>query len=577
MNFSFFIKRPILASVIALIIMMCGLVAVFNLPVEQYPRISPLSIVVSARYPGASAETIEKSITTQFENKLNGISNVLYMSSHSTSNGSVSVRLTFEVGTNLNFALNEVLNRVQAAMPLLPGIVQQLGVTVRKSAPDMLMTLDFYNEGGNLDEYYLSNYLQRTVYNDLNLVPGVGQVNLYGHTYAMRIWLDVNKMMSLNVSPQDIATAIKQQSHEYVIGHSGSQPLESSVLTFNLSGGKMYSSPQQFKNIVLRNDGVQFVRIKDVARVELGASSYNVMVQANFRQHKRIQQEKIVALQIFMDPSANQLAVKQRVLQRLAEDAKDFPPGLKYKVSFDATQFVSASIDNVVRALRDASLLVGIVAWVFLQNWRASLIALVTIPVSVLGSFTCLYLLGSSLNTLTLFALILAIGIVVDDAIVVVENIARLKATHPNLPIKHIVELALAEVFSAIIAIALVLSIVFLPVMGLGGLSGVLYRQFALTIACTVIISALTALTLTPALSGLFLTQSAKITKVGQHFNQLVTKATQFYVDLAEKIIDWGRYSLLGLLLVSSVALFMYKLIPLSFVPNEDQGYFLAA
>jgi hydrophobe/amphiphile efflux-1 (HAE1) family protein len=578
MKLRIFIDRPILASVISLIIVLCGIAAAFNLPVEQYPNISPPSIVVSATYPGASAETIEKSIAAQFENKLNGIEGVIYMASTSTGSGSVSVRLTFAVGTNLNYAVNEVLNRVHAAMPLLPSIVQQLGVTVRRSSPDMLMVLGFYNQGnGKFNQYYLSNYINRTVYNDLSLVPGVGQVSVYGTTYAIRVWLNVNKMNSLNISPNDIATAIKDQSNEYVVGRTNASPMESAVLTFNVSGGHMYSTPKQFENIILRESGTQIIRISDVANVELGGNSYSVIPTTHFYENGKLDEKLVVGMQIFMDPSGNQLEVKKKVLQRLEQDAHNFPPGIGYHVIFDATQFVSASIENVGHALRDALILVGLVILLFLQNWRASIIALATIPVSVMGSFACLYILGFSINTLTLFALILAIGIVVDDAIVVVENIERLKVTYPKLTIKQIVELAMHEVFGAIIAIGLVLSVVFLPVMGLGGLSGVLYRQFAVTIACTVIISALTALTLTPAISALLLKRHIELSKFGRKFNQGLDKLTNWYLYFAEKLIDWRKYILISVIAVIGVVVIIYKLIPLSFVPNEDQGYFIAA
>lgn len=576
MGSNIFINRPILASVISIIIALCGLVAVFNLPVEQYPQISPPSIVISASYPGASADTVAKSIAAQFENKLNGVSNVIYMTSSSTGSGSVSIRLTFAVGTNLNIAVNEVLNRVYATMPLLPGVVQQLGVSVRRSSPDMLMTLDFYNNGGAFDELYLSNYINRTVYNDISLVPGVGTAGVYGNTYAMRVWLDINKMASLNVTTNDIVNAIKEQSNEYIVGRTSSMPTKNAQLTVNVMGSEMYTTPEQFRNIIIRAYKNQLVRIKDVARVELGGYQYSVIPQVDFIQNGKPVQKRAVGMMIMMDPDANQLQVKQAVLATLARDAKNFPPGIGYHVSFDASQFVSASLTNVKIALRDAFILVALVILLFLQNWRASFIALTTVPVSVLGSFALLYIFGYSINTLTLFALILAIGIVVDDAIVVVENIERLKLEYPDMKIKRIVQLAMNQVFGAIIAICLVLSVVFVPVMALTGLSGVLYRQFAITISFTVIISAICALTLTPAISALMLNRHQHITKLGQKFNDWFAMVTNFYVTVAAKIIDWGKYSLLVLVLVIGTVVAIYTIIPLSFVPNEDQGYFIA-
>lgn len=575
MKLKFFIHRPIFASVIALIIMLCGIAAMFNLPLEEYPNISPPSIVVQASYPGASAETAEKTIAAQFENKLNGVSGVIYMASNSTGSGSVSVRLTFAVGTNLNYAVNEVLNRVHAAMPLLPEIVQRLGVTVRRSSPDFLMTIDFFNNGsGNFDQYFLSNYINRTINNDMALVPGVGSVNIYAETYAMRVWLNVNNMNSLNVSPNDIAQAINDQSHEYVVGRTvTNDPNRSS--TFNLLGGEMYSTPEQFSNIIVRESGTQIVRVKDVARVELGGYSYNWIPNALFYQDGRLENKQVVVAQIFMDPEANQLEVKQKVMERLKQDAKNFPHGVSYHIGFDATQFVTASINNVTYALFEAFALVALILFLFLHDYRTSLIALITIPVSVLGAFAFLYILGYSINTLTLFALILAIGIVVDDAIVVVENIERIKRTNPNLPIKQVVEMALHEVFGAVIAIALVLSVVFFPVMALSGLSGVLYRQFAVTIASTVIISAITALTFTPAISALLLNHQDNLGKFAKRFDAAIHRLTNSYLYLSQRIIAWGKYVIISIIVVLLSLVLMFKIIPLSFIPNEDQGYYL--
>ncbi len=575
MKYHLFIRRPILSCVIAMIIVLLGIAAVFNLPVEQYPNISPPSISISTQYPGASAETIERSISAQIENQLNGVSNLLYMSSNSSGAGGAQIRLTFEVGTDLNYAVNDVLNRVHAAMPLLPSIVQKLGVIVRKSSPDMLLSLRFFSSNPSLDTQYMNNYLQRTVYNDLSIVPGVGQISLNGaRNYAIRIWLDINKMNALNIAPADVSAVIQDQNQQYTVGQSAAT---ANSVQLNISGSDMYTTPEQFGNIVIRTQGTQIIRVKDVARVELGAQSYNTVVISTFKNVAgKVENRNVLNMQIFMDPSANQLEVKQLVLDRLATDVKSFPTGLEYYVAFDATQFVSNSIDNVLKAMRDASILVALVILLFLHNWRASLIALITIPVSIVGSFACLYMLGYSINTLTLFATILAIGIVVDDAIVVVENIERIKVQHPDHDLRMVIELAMREVFSAIVAISLVLSVVFLPVLALSGLSGVLYKQFAVTIACSVILSAICAIVLTPALSGLLLKKRVEDGKFSRKFNQLFDAFSRFYIRIAGKIIDIGKYSL-GFLLVALIATFyIFKLVPTSFMPNEDQGYFFA-
>ena len=334
MRHHLFIRRPILASVIAIIIVLLGIAAILNLPVEQYPNISPPSISISAQYPGASAETIERSISAQIENQLNGVSNLLYMASNSSGAGGASIRLTFEVGTDLNYAVNDVLNRVHAAMPLLPSIVQKLGVIVKKSSPDMLLSLRFYSSS-SLDTQYMNNYLQRTVYNDLSIVPGVGQISLNGsRNYAIRVWLNINKMNALNIAPDDVATAIKDQNQQYTVGKSASN---TKTLQINISGPDMLTTPEQFANIIVRTKGTQIIRIKDIARVELGAQSYNTVVVSSFKNESGdVENRNVLNMQIFMDPSANQLEVKNLVLKKLDEDAKNFPVGLEYYVAFDA-------------------------------------------------------------------------------------------------------------------------------------------------------------------------------------------------------------------------------------------------
>ncbi|MBY0379806.1 MAG: efflux RND transporter permease subunit, partial [Burkholderiales bacterium] len=317
-----FIDRPIFASVISIIIVLCGLVAMFNMPVAQYPNISPPTIAVQASYPGASAETIERTVAAQLEAQLNGVANVIYMNSNSTSSGSVSIKLTFEIGTDLNYAVNDVLNRVHAAMPLLPSVVQLSGVNVRKSSPDQLLTIAFMNNGkGTFNLNYMSNYLYRTVYNDLNRVSGVGQISFYGKYYAMRVWLNVNAMNSLNVTPNDISNAIKDQSNEYKVGASNGMPVESTCLTFNVAGSSMYNNPQQFENIIIRQTATQVIKLKDVARVELGAYRYNVIPQSTYIESGEIKTAEIAMMQVYMNPSGNQLEVKQRVLKLLHDDA----------------------------------------------------------------------------------------------------------------------------------------------------------------------------------------------------------------------------------------------------------------
>jgi hydrophobe/amphiphile efflux-1 (HAE1) family protein len=545
------------------------------MPLAQYPNITPPTIRIFASYPGASAETIERTVAAQLEAQLNGVPNVLYMSSSSTSNGT-SITLTFEVGTDLNYAINEVLNRVHAATPLLPAIVQKLGINVQRSSTNFLLALYFYNDGsGSFDAYYMGNYLNRTIVNDLKLVKGVGRVGFYANTYAMRVWMNINAMNSLNVTANDIANAIREQSNEYIIGKSNSMPIESAILTFSIAGSSMYTTAKQFENIIIRADKTKIIRLKDIAKVELGRNDYSVTPYASFLKDGQPLNKEVAFMQVMMDPSGNQFEVRKLVMKTLKKASANFPSGLKYYVVFDGTQFVSTSINNVKNALIEAFILVGIVIFIFLQNIRASLIALITVPISIIGSFALLYLFGFSINTLSLFAMILAIGIVVDDAIIVVENIERIKEKSGAINIKPIVEAAMQEVFGAVIAIALVLSVVFLPVMFLPGLSGGLYRQFAVTIACTVVISAVTALTTTPAISALLLKRKIKHSKFTIKFYKIFDKISDGYLFLTSKLIDWGKWGLLTLVVTVLLVVFIFRLIPSSFIPNEDQGFII--
>lgn len=578
MQHSLFIRRPILASIISIIITLCGLVAIFNLPVSQFPNITPPSISISASYPGANAETGAKVVASQIEAQMNGVSNLMYMSTSTSSVGTISIQLTYEVGTNLNYAINEVLNRLQAAMPLLPSVVQRMGVTTRKSSPDMLLNISFYSDP-YLDPKFVTNYLQRTVENDLLLLPTVGMVNVFGTgSYAIRIWLDPNKMRYYGLAVSDVQTAIQDQNQEYIIGRTNSVPNANDSIALNILGQQMYDNPQQFANIIIRNNNNQVVRVKDIARVELGASNYNTIAEVDFRNEKnQFKSYPCSIMQIFLIPGANQLEAKKQILDRLSQDAKSFPNGLKYKVTIDNSRFVAASVHNVIDTLEVSFVLVALVIFIFLRNFRASLIAICTIPVSIIGTFACLYVAGFSLNTLSLFALILAIGIVVDDAIVIVENIERTRHEHPEYNLKQVIQITMKEVFGAIIAIVLVLSVVFIPVMGLGGLAGIMYRQFAVTIACAVVLSGICALTFTPAVSYLILrnikSKSHKINWFDRMFNWL----THWYLKRAAYLLDHQKISLLIWVLVICAMIGVFMFVPKGFVPIEDQGLLFAS
>lgn len=578
MDLTVFLRRPILATVISLIITLCGIVALFNLPVAQFPNISPPSIQISAQYPGANAETAARVVAAQIENQMNGVSGLTYMATSTSSTGNVNITLTYDVGTDLNYAINEVLNRLYAAMPLLPSVVQKLGVTARKSSPDMLLIASFYSDP-YIDPKFVTNYLQRTVENDLLLLPTVGTINIFGTgSYSIRIWLDPNKMQRYGVTVNDLQNLIEDQNEENYVGRANGTPdSKGQELVLNLKGNEMYSTPEQFANIIIRNDKTQTIKIKDIARVELGSSSYTTIAEVNFRdKDDKFRHYPCTVLQIFLQPGANQLEAKEQIINRLNADAVSFPYGLTYRISVDNSRFVAASVKNVKETLEIAFALVGIVIFVFLQNWRASIIAIFSIPVSIIGTMACLYIFGFSLNTLSLFAMVLAIGIVVDDAIVIVENIERLRSENPSLPLIKIVAMTLEEVFGAVVAIVLVLSVVFIPAMGLNGLSGNMYRQFAVTIACAVVLSGVSALTFTPAMSALILKKSTHKVKVPNWFDKMFDKITDLYVHIATIFVNHTKIAFLIWILVFASTLALFKIIPTAFVPNEDQGLILA-
>ena len=578
MDLKALLRRPILATVISLIITLCGTVALFNLPVSQFPDISPPSIQINASYPGANAETAARVVAAQIENQLNGVSGLTYMATSTSSIGTVNITLTYDVGTDLNYAINEVLNRLYAAMPLLPSVVQRMGVTARKSSPDMLLLAAFYSDP-YLDPKFVSNYLQRTVENDLLLLPSVGTINIFGSgSYAIRIWLDPNKMQRYGITVNDLQNVIKDQNEENFVGRANGSPgSKGNDLVVNLKGNEMYSTPEQFASMVIRNDKAQTIRMKDIARVELGSISYTTIAEVNFRDKKdKFNHYPCNVMQIFLQPGANQLEAKQQIINRLNQDAVSFPKGLTYRVTIDNSKFVAASVENVKETLLIAFALVGIIIFLFLQNYRASIIAICSIPVSIIGTMACLYVFKFSLNTLSLFAMVLAIGIVVDDAIVIVENIERLRHENPNLPLIKVVAMTLEEVFGAVLAIVLVLSVVFIPAMGLKGLSGNMYKQFAVTIACAVVLSGICALTFTPAISTLILKNIVHKVKPKNWFDLAFDKVTDFYVKLATFFVKHTRlaFGIWILLFMMTIGLFM--IIPRAFVPNEDQGLIFA-
>lgn len=566
----FFINNPVFSSVISIIIVLCGLVSIFNLPLAEYPDIAPPTITISAHYPGANAETIQKTVASPIEDQENGANQMIYMNSVMSSNGDYNLVITFATGTNLNAVIGDALNRLNTALPMLPQMVQSLGVTMRKSSQNLLMSLSMQG-GGKIDQVYLSNYTYRAIYTELVRVKGVGDVNIVGdRTYSMRIWLQPDKMAKLGVSVEDVQNAINEQNVQVAVGQVAAPPTDgTNLMAINLVGQSYYSDPKQFENIVIRAHGTQYIRIKDIARVELGALSYDTINKLNH--------QSTIGLQIYLDPSANQLATHAAILQTMDKLSKQFPEGMSYVVSFDNTKFIKKALSNVAETLRDACILVVLVVFLFLQKWRATIIPILTIPVAVIGTFAGMYATGFSINNLTLFGLILSIGIVVDDSIVVIENVERIMK-QDGCSAKQASIKSMEEVASALIAIVLVLCCAFIPSAFLGGLTGILYRQFAITIAISVVISGIVALTLTPALCAIFLKDGAhhEVTfKPFIKFNHYFDWFTELYLSAVKFLLD-HRKSFMGVfggvLILTSL---IYYVLPVGFIPNEDKGFFL--
>src|SRR5262249_31693674 len=495
----FFIDRPIFAAVLSIFIVIAGLAAMRVLPIAQYPEIAPPVVTVRAVYPGASAQVLEQTVAAPIENQINGVENMLYMSSSSTSNGAVEIQVTFEIAANVDTAGLNVNNRVRQVGPRLPQEVRRQGVTVEKGSSSFLQVLAFTSPDGSRDDLFISNYVTLNVLDSLKRIPGTTNVQIFGaKDYAMRVWVRPDRLAQLKVAPADLLRALNEQNAQFAAGKIGQSPTggpQELVSTITTRG--RLSEPEEFANIVIRaNPDGSILRLKDVARVELGSKDYEFMGRVNGR--------SATLVGIFLQPGANALATAKLVTQAMYGLSQRFPSGLTHSVVYDTTRLVAVSIREVVNTLLEAMALVFLVVFLFLQNWRATLIPFAAVPVSLIGTFAGLTLLGYSINTLTLFGMVLAIGIVVDDAIVVLENVERIMHEE-HLGAREAAIKAMKEVTSPIIAIVLTLCAVFVPIAFLGGLTGELYRQFAVTISIAVVISGLVALTLTPSLCVLIL------------------------------------------------------------------------
>ena len=567
----FFIERPIFASVLAIIIVIAGLVASQILPIAQYPEIAPPTVTVIAAFPGASAETLAKVVAAPIEEQLSGVENMLYFNSSSASNGTVSITVTFEVGTDVDKAVFNVNNRVQLAAPRLPPEVARNGVTVQKRSTDILLVVALSSPDNRFNTLYLSNYGTLNVVDDLKRVGGVADVTVFGaRDYSMRIWLKPDRMAQLGVTPTDVANAIRVQNAQYAAGKIGAEPAppgQSLVYTVNARGRLI--DPEEFGNIVLRADGPGGVlRIKDVARIELGAQNYDASIALDGK--------TTIGMAVFLQSGANALAVADAVRAQMVEVKTRFPEGVDYVIPFDTTRFVQASIHEVTITIFIAALLVMLVVFLFLQTWRATIIPMVAVPVSLIGTFAGLWLFHFSINTLTLFAMVLAIGIVVDDAIVVLENVERLMREQAMDGKQAAIE-AMREVQGAIIAIVLVLCAVFVPVAFLGGIAGQLYKQFAVTLAVSVVISGCMALTLTPALCALILHPGDHESKLFKPFNMTFAWLTRRFLGGVNLALRQRVVSFVVFLGILGLTALLFLRIPGSFLPPEDQGYIFSA
>jgi len=563
----FFIHRPVFAGVIAIVIVLAGLVAAKLLAVAQYPEIAPPTVLITTSYPGASAETLTKTVAAPIEEQLSGVEKLSYFSSTASSTGALSITVTFEPGTNVDQAVFNVNNRVNIALPRLPDEVRRNGIIVQKRSFDILNVVILSSPNGSRDTLFLSNYASINLVDELKRLPGLADVTVFGaRDYSMRIWLNTDNMARLGVTPSDVAAALRAQNAQYAAGKIGTEPAPpGQAIVYTVTATGRLIDPEQFGDIVVRASGPGgALRIRDIARVELGALNYDT--------YNTIDGRPAIGMATFLQPGANALEVAELVRNRMAELKPGLPDGVDYSIPFDTTRFVNASIKEVIKTIFEAAALVLAVVFLFLQTWRATIIPMIAVPVSLIGAFAGLWLVGFTINTLTLFALVLAIGIVVDDAIVVLENVERLMRENQMPAFEAAIE-AMREVSGAVVAIVLVLCAVFVPVAFLGGIAGQLYRQFAVTLTFAVVISGFMALTLTPALCALMMKAGERHSRVFDPFNRGFAWLTRRFLWFVNLAIRHRIASLVASLVVLAMTAGLFLRIPGSFVPSEDQGY----
>lgn len=569
----YFISKPVLSAVIAIIIMILGFSAIKNLPISQFPNLTPPTVVVTASYPGADAETIANNILTPLESQISGTDGLMYMvGKASASSGTASITCTFNIGVNQDLAAVDVQNRINSVLAQLPQTTRDLGVTVEKRTSDILLFVSVTSPDGSYNDTQISNYILTNMLDEIKKIPGAGRSQIFGRKdYAIRVWTDPDKMAKLGVTASDVSLAVKDQNIQVAPGRIGQAPTDKSQMwTMQLNSKGRFSTPAEFENIIIRsNPDGSAIRLKDVARVELGSQNYEYFTRVNGN--------PAAVIGIFADTNANALDTAEAVYKKMGELSKKFPPGIEYKIPYDTTQFIKISIKEVVKTLIEAIVLVSLVIYLFLQSWRAALIPILSVPVSLTGAFIGMYVLGYSINTLTLFGLVLAIGIVVDDAIVVIENMERILQTEKLKPREAALK-AMMQVSGPVVAIVLVMCAVFIPATFIGGMTGQLYKQFAATIAISVVFSGFMAISFAPAIGALILkAHEAEPARFFRWFNAKFQKMTDNYVARSGWMIR--KSTLVFLLYISTYGFiyFFHKTLPTAFVPMEDQGYFITS
>ena len=583
MRFSrFFIDRPIFASVMSILIILIGSISYFNLPMSQYPQITPPTVQIDCNYPGANAQTVSETIAAPVEQQVNGVENMLYMSSQSTSDGSYTLTVTFQLGMDVNEALVLVQNRVNLAMPQLPDVVRATGITTRKRSSEILLTANVYSPGDVYSQLFLSNYALMHLREELQRLPGISEILLFGQRdYSMRIWLNPELLSARDLTPADVIAALRDQNAQVAAGQVGQQPsAKNQLIQITIDALGRLITPEQFEQVIVKvGTAGQVVRIKDIGSVEMNARSQDV--------NNRFDHKPTVGIAVFTLPDANALETADLVKATLEQMSKDFPDGIRYEIGYDTTPFIKESVREVFKTLRDAIILVAIVVLVFLKSWRSAIIPLVAVPVAIVGTFAAMNAVGFSLNHLTLFGLVLAIGIVVDDAIVVVEAVEHHIAL--GLSPREATLKAMSEVSGPILAVGFVLTAVFLPCAFISGVIGQFFRQFALTIAISAIISTFNSLTLSPALAALLLkgkgSRKDRITRVTDFllgwffsiFDRGFCISTRLYTRVVARslrILGLGLIVYIGLIVVTVV---LYRRLPTGFIPSQDKGYFIAS